>query len=202
MRYASSPQWTELIVSLFSTKGSPGERGPAGPAGPIGLSGRPGPQGPPGPAGEKGAPVSILFYSHVIYPLSSSSDLHMLMLFHTKEHFSKCCCSSRARKGRKVQLVVTASRVLLVCPGLLDLRVHLERMVTRSVSCTHHHNPLPSCWPSYSSFSTLDLEYVLGLNHIDMFSLEPWKYVSLLNQQLHIHLHNQTCQQLQLWEMW
>jgi len=35
------------------------------------------------------------------------------------------------RKGLKVQLVVMVSRVLSVCPGLLDPRVHLERMVTR-----------------------------------------------------------------------
>lgn len=74
------PLHNEQNSTLFSTKGSPGERGPAGPAGPIGLSGRPGPQGPPGPAGEKGAPVSILFYSHVIYPLTSSSDLHTFFI--------------------------------------------------------------------------------------------------------------------------
>lgn len=35
------------------------------------------------------------------------------------------------RKGLKVLLVVMVSRVLLVCPDLLDLRVHLEKMVTR-----------------------------------------------------------------------
>lgn len=39
-----------------------------------------------------------------------------------------------ARKGLKVLLVVMVSRVLLVCPGLLDLRVHLERMATRERS--------------------------------------------------------------------
>lgn len=35
------------------------------------------------------------------------------------------------RKGLKVLLVAMVSRVLLVCPDLLDLKVHLERMVTR-----------------------------------------------------------------------
>lgn len=37
------------------------------------------------------------------------------------------------RKAPKVQLVVTVSRALLDCPVLLDLRVHLEKTVTRSV---------------------------------------------------------------------
>lgn len=35
------------------------------------------------------------------------------------------------RKGLKVLLVVMVSRVLLVCPDLLDLKVHPERTVTR-----------------------------------------------------------------------
>lgn len=35
------------------------------------------------------------------------------------------------RKGLKVLLVAMVSRVLLVCRDLLDLKVHLERMVTR-----------------------------------------------------------------------
>lgn len=42
----------------------------------------------------------------------------------------------RARKGLKVRLAVMVSRVLLVCLGLLDPRVHPERMVTRSVNYT------------------------------------------------------------------
>lgn len=46
-----------------------------------------------------------------------------LVLLERREHL--------VRKDLKVLLVVMASRVLLVCPDLLDLRVHLERMVTR-----------------------------------------------------------------------
>lgn len=45
---------------------------------------------------------------------------------------SQLCWLFRARKGPKVQLVVMVSKALLVCLALLDLRVHLEKTVTRS----------------------------------------------------------------------
>lgn len=110
-------------LSLCFAQGSPGERGPAGPAGPIGLSGRPGPQGPPGPAGEKGAPVSIFLPSGFFI-----LDAHSFRI-----PIQQPLSFSRVRKGLKVQLVVMGSRVLSVCPGLLDPRVHLEKMAIRSV---------------------------------------------------------------------
>lgn len=46
-----------------------------------------------------------------------------LVLLERKEHL--------VRKGLRVQLVVMEYRVPWVCLGLLDLKVHLERMVTR-----------------------------------------------------------------------
>lgn len=48
-----------------------------------------------------------------------------------------CCCCFRARKGPKVLLAVTVSRVLLVCLVLLALKAHQEKMVTRSESHTY-----------------------------------------------------------------
>lgn len=49
--------------------------------------------------------------------------------------FNGPCCISRVRKDLKAQPVAMVSRVLLVYPGPPDPRVHLERMVTRSVVC-------------------------------------------------------------------
>lgn len=102
-------------------QGSPGERGPAGTAGTVGPPGRPGPQGPPGAAGEKGVPVrdKSLFLCQL--------EMHILRLLQKKFLFY------RVRKVQLVQLVVMASKVRLVSQALLDLRVLLERMETKSV---------------------------------------------------------------------
>jgi len=153
-----------LSLSFSHSQGSPGERGSAGSAGPIGLSGRPGPQGPPGPSGEKGAPVRSPSVTYIVsffpfLPFTFSS----VGFYFSEYNSNKRLPSSRVRKDLKVLLVVMVFRVLSVCPGRPDLRVHLERTVTRWVIHTQPPIPLAQLQLLFHSQTGMD---VLGLNQI------------------------------------
>ncbi|KAG7216742.1 hypothetical protein INR49_021125 [Caranx melampygus] len=100
--------------------------------GPAGLKGGEGPQGPPGPVFSSANCfcMVLLVREDLLAQLVQSVCPVDLALRVPQVQLERR--GHLVRKDLKVQPVVMASRVLSVCLGLLDLRVHLERMVTRS----------------------------------------------------------------------
>ncbi|KAA0704669.1 Collagen alpha-1(XI) chain [Triplophysa tibetana] len=110
-------------------RGFPGERGLPGATGPAGLKGAEGPQGPPGPVVSTLLPWALPVREERQDLLAPSVCLDAVDLKDPQDLLERRV--PREREALLVQPVVMESKVRLVCLVQQDLRVHLEKMVTR-----------------------------------------------------------------------